>query len=53
MAWIRFIYPLEFSCLKVDVKPTDGIPEGSVCYEIDVSTVKTYRFLQGAWVELS
>jgi len=44
-------YEKEYSCLSTDTKPTVGVVEGSICYELqaDIVTIKIYKYLQGDW----
>lgn len=55
MAVIPISYAKEYSCLSTDTKPNVGVVEGSICYELqaDLTTVKTYKFLQGVWIDIT
>lgn len=42
----------DIRCLSTDTKPTDGVPNGSTCIEIDTGTMYMYDAENDQWCEI-
>lgn len=43
---------VQAACLHDDVKPTEGIANGSICIEMDTGKIYMFNETGSAWVEL-